>query len=82
MLEDRRAHERINALEGAMKSHLDEHDSFEKALAENTELTRQLVKNTQEIVELVKGIKGFRSLLIWVTPIVAAVYAVWAWIKS
>lgn len=65
-----------------MKSHLDEHDSFEKALAENTELTRQLVKNTQEIVELVKGIKGFRSLLIWATPIVAAIYAVWAWIKS
>lgn len=81
-MEDRRAHERINLLEITMKSHLEEHGSFEKTLAENTELTRQLVKNTQEIVELVKGLKGFRSLLVWATPIVAAIYAGWVWLKA
>lgn len=81
-MEDRLAHERISVLEATMKTHFEEHERFEKALAENTEMTRQLVKNTQEIVDLVKGVKGFRALLLWVTPIVAAVYAVWAWIRG
>lgn len=81
-MEDRRAHDRIDGLEATVKGHLEEHDRFERALAENTEMTRQLVKNTQEIVDLVKGVKGFRAFLLWVTPMVAAAYAVWAWIRS
>lgn len=79
---DKRAHERLDGLEAILKNHLTEHEKFEKALAENTEMTRQLVKNTQEIVDLVKGVKGFRALLLWLTPIVAAVYAAWTWVKS
>lgn len=81
-MEDRRAHERIDGLETTIQNHFTEHEKFERSLAENAEMTRQLVKNTQEIVDLVKGVKGFRALLLWLTPVVAAVYAVWVWIKS
>lgn len=79
---DKRAHARLDGLETIVKNHLTEHEKFEKSLAESTEMTRQLVKNTQEIVDLVKGVKGFRSLLLWLTPIVAAIYGVWTWAKG
>lgn len=81
-MEERRAHERIDALDATMKRHLAEHIQFEKALRDNTEMTRQLVENTREIVDLVKGAKGFRSLILWMTPVVAAGYAIYVWIKS
>lgn len=82
MTEERRAHERITALDAELKLHLAEHAKFEKALEENAAMTRQLVDNTQEIVNLVKGAKGFRSFILWLTPVVAAVYAAWMWAKQ
>lgn len=81
-MEDRRAHERLDNLEVIVKSLTAEQAALAKALAENTEMTRQLVKNTQELVDLVRGVKGFRALILWVTPVVAAGYALYAWVKS
>lgn len=88
-MEERRAHERINALDAELKRHLEEHIKFEKAVADNAEmarqnaeLIRQLVENTREIVDLVKGAKGFRALILWITPVVAAGYAFYVWVKS
>lgn len=81
-MEERRAHERIDALDATLKRHLDEHIKFEKAMEENAAMTRQLVENTREIVDLVKGAKGFRAFILWVTPLVAALYAAYVWAKQ
>lgn len=67
-MEDRRAHQRI--------------DKLEQAIEENTILTRQLVDNTTELVILVKGAKGLRAFILWITPIIAAIMAIWFWIKD
>ncbi len=67
-MEDKRAHERI--------------DNLEQAVAENTALTKQIAENTTELVALVKGVKGFRAMIVWGAPVVAAIYAVWHWIKG
>lgn len=72
---DKRAHERLDKLE--MK-----HVELERAIAENTQLTKTIADNTGELVELVKGVKGIRSLIIWATPIVAAILAVVAYLKG
>lgn len=82
MNEERRAHERIDALEATMTRHMIEHARLEKTLTETSEMTKRLVDNTSEIVVLVRGAKGFRAFLLWITPVVAALYAAYVWVKS
>lgn len=72
---DLRAHERIDVLEVKFVK-------LEKAIVENTNLTQTIADNTGELVELVKGIKGFRSLVVWAAPIVAAGIALVAYLKG
>lgn len=79
---DRRAHARIDGLETTLREHFKEHRRFEKALEENTKMTRTIADNTSELVALVKGAKAGRKFLVWVTPIVAAVMAAWAWLSG
>lgn len=67
-MEDQRAHARI--------------DKLEMAVAENTALTRQIVVNTTELVALVKGARGLRIFVVWVSPLILAVLGVWQWLKS
>ena len=81
-MQDARAHERLNNLEGVVQQHLVSHAAFEKALEENTVMTRVIADNTSELVGLVKGAKGLRSFVVWAAPVVAAGLAVWAWIKG
>lgn len=81
-MEDRRAHERLDTIESAVKNHIQAHQKFEDSLAENTALTQTIADNTSEIVELVKGAKGLRSFVVWATPIMAAAAATWAWMKG
>lgn len=78
----RRAHERLNNLEGVVQQHLISHAAFEKSLSENTALTQQISDNTSELVQLVKGAKGLRSFVVWAAPVAAACIAAWAWIKG
>jgi len=66
---------RLSALESEIKAHT-------VALSENTELTRQVATNTSELVELMKGIKGLRSLVVWGAPLVAAVIALVAYLRE
>lgn len=80
-MEDRRAHERITTLEEILRNHVEGHVKFEAAIAENTKLTQTIADNTSEIVALVKGAKGLRSLMVWATPLVVAILAVWGWLK-
>lgn len=82
MVEDRRAHERLDLVEDKMDKHLADHARFELAIAENTELTKQIAENTSELVNIVKGAKGLRSFVIWAAPIAAAVAACWAFFKD
>lgn len=80
-METRRAHERITSLEVVVKAHIDSHKTLEDGLAENTRLTKTISENTAEIVALIKGVKWFRSFLLWVAPLAAAVAAAWTWLK-
>jgi len=81
MIEDRRAHERIDTLEGAVKQHIEGHAKFEAAIEHNTRLTQSIADNTAELVTLVRGAKGLRSFLVWVTPVMVAFAAVWTWFE-
>lgn len=81
-MQDQRAHERLNNLEGVVQQHIQSHAIFEKSLTENTALTQQISNNTDELVQLVRGAKGLRSFVVWVAPVVAAGLALWAWIKG
>lgn len=75
MAEDRRAHDRLEKIEVAVKSHLEDHMRFEQTL-------QNIAGNTQELVELVRGVKGMRSFIVWIAPVVAAGFALWAWVKA
>lgn len=74
-MDDRRAHDRLDEMDRRLTK-------FEANLRLNTELTRTIAANTTELVDLVKGAKGLRKFVIWATPIVAAVLALWAYIKG
>lgn len=82
MTDDRRAHDRISALETQFNGHLSDHKRFEDSIIENTRITRQIAENTTEIVELVKGAKFMRQMLMWMAPIIVACASLWAWIKT
>ena len=63
-------------------ANLAEHSRFEESLTENTELTKQLVINTQEIIAIIKGVKGFRTFMVWLTPFVVTIGAIIAWFRG
>lgn len=70
-MEDRRAHERIDEVETALKRHLDSHHIMEEAI-------NKIADNTSELVDLFRGAKGLRKLLIWIWPfalILASIFA-------
>lgn len=79
---ERRQHERIGSLEDAVAKIMVQHEQFKTALAENTAMTVTIAKNTAEIIALFKGIKGFRTFVLWVAPLIGIVLAAWAWIKA
>lgn len=88
-MEEKRAHERINdltgkflALEETFTGHIKSHETLEAALAKNTEMTQTIADNTTELVQLVKGAKGLRALIVWATPVVIAAAAVWAFMSG
>lgn len=82
MMEDQRAHVRIDGLETALKDHFQEHKRFEKSLEDNTNLTRTIAENTSELVDLIKGVKVGRKFFMWIAPVVAALMAAWAWFSG
>jgi hypothetical protein len=67
-------HRRISDLAEDSKNHT-------AALLENTMLTKQIADNTSEIVELFRGAKGVRSFVLWLTPYLAGIGAIWATVK-
>lgn len=81
-MEDRRAHDRIEKLETVVQTHLVEHAKFEADLAKNTALTQEIADNTGELVSLLKGVKGLRSLVVWGAPLVAACVALLTYFKG
>ena len=72
---DQRAHQRIDSLEV-------KHAELERAIAANTQLTQTIADNTGELVELVKGVRGVRHLIVWAAPLVAAYFAFSAYLKG
>ena len=82
MLDDRRAHDRITTLENQFNGHLLDHKRFEDSIIENTRITKQIAENTAEIVELFRGAKFMRQMLMWLAPVIVAGASLWAWIKT
>ena len=74
--------ERVTRLEDVVAKHLEGHELFEKAIEENTRLTQSIADNTSEMVALLHGIKGLRSLVVWAAPMVAAFVAVMAYLRK
>jgi len=75
-------HQRLSKVEKAVDELHRNHKSLEKSLHENTALTQTIADNTSELVSLVKGVKGIRTLIVWVTPIVAGVLGLIAYFKG
>ena len=81
-MEDKRAHERITNLEQVMANHIAEHTVLAESIVLNTKLSKEISSNTAELVALVKGVKGFRSFVLWAAPFVAAVMSVLYFLKG
>ena len=79
-MEDRRAHERIDYLEDEFSQQREEHKRLEASLIQNTKLTEAIEANTKELVTLFRGAGSVRTLFVWVSPIVAGIAGLWAFI--
>lgn len=79
--ETRRAHERITGLEDMFFKHLEGHNRFEQAIVENTRITKEIAKNTSDIVAFFAGAKGLRTFILWASPVIIIIMAVWTWLK-
>lgn len=73
-------HSRIKKVEGRLETHDKRITELKDALHENTQLTRQIVDNTGELVELFKGAKMFRKFVLWASPLILAIVAAWQWL--
>lgn len=81
-LQDRRAHERLNSLEQIVAKHISEHAKFEKSITDNTELIKQIVRNTSALVTLYQNAINFRNFILWISPLVVILVGLWVWIRS
>ena len=79
-MEDRRAHKRIDYLEDEFSQQREEHKRLEASLIQNTKLTEAIEANTKELVTLFRGAVSVRTLFVWVSPIVAGIAGLWAFI--
>jgi len=79
-MEDRRAHERIDCLEGEVSQQREAQKRLDASLIQNTKLTEAIEANTKELVTLFRGAVSVRTLFIWVSPIMAGVAGLWAFI--
>ena len=79
-MEDRRAHERIDYLEGEFSQQREEHKRLEASLIQNTKLTEAIEANTKELVTLFRGAVSVRTLFIWASPIMVGIAGLWAFI--
>jgi len=79
-MEDRRAHERIDCLEGEFSQCRKEYKRLEASLIQNTKLTEAIEANTKELVTMFRGAVSVRTLFVWVSPIVAGIAGLWAFI--
>jgi len=81
-MEGRRVHERLTVVEQWVDKHEQRHNEFEEALRLNTELTKAIATNTTELVAIVKGAKGLRSLIAWLAPIFVILAAALAYLRG
>ena len=79
-MEDRRAHERIDCLECEFSQQRKAQKRLNASLIQNTKLTEAIEANTKELVTLFRGAGSVRTLFVWVSPIVAGIAGLWAFI--
>lgn len=81
-MEERRIMHRVTLLEESLQKHLEEHAQIEKTLKDNTESIQKIETNTSELVDLIKGVKGLRSFIVWWSPVAMLILALLAWFKG
>ena len=89
MIKDNLAHQRIDKVEETLNNHYEMITSLKGALDENTSclhentrITQDIANNTSEIVSIIRGVKGFRKLIMFLSPIIIAVMGAIAYIKG
>ena len=75
---DEYAHKRITDVEANVAILRAEQQQFKAAMDENTRITRDIAENTKDMVDLMKGGKVLRQLLVWAV----AIWAAWKFIIS
>lgn len=83
------AHERIDKIESTVNGHgemikalsINQKEQYD-ALQENTQLTKTIADNTDELVTLVKGSKLFYKLIIGIGTLVGIFYSFWIFLRS
>ena len=76
------AHRRIDKLEDAINSLADDHRKTQVALQRNVELTTSMAKNTQDIVDLMRGGKVATRVFLWFVSIAAGVAVLIQYLKD
>ena len=76
ILIDRRAHERLDALDKALIMLRDNQSDMLVKLEANTELTKTIEKNTADAVDLLKGGKVLGRFITWTTSLTALYYII------
>ena len=80
IMEDRRAHERINEMEFHLKAHTQQIEEIKLTVQANTVMTKSIETNTAEIVDILKSAKLISSFIIALAKLGAAlgaIYAMW-----
>ena len=92
---DAQTHERLNNMEKILFSHTDKINMLEvglvnqdwaiadqgRAINENTQITKNIEANTDELVKLFKGVKSLRQLVLFYAPLAAIFAAIWTGIS-
>ena len=78
-MEERRIHHEPCA---TLSQHMTEHEEIQKAVAENHRVMQRIAADTAEIVEIFKGAKFLRNMLLYLAPVVGILYALYYWIKG
>jgi hypothetical protein len=74
-MDARSAHIRIDKMETRV-------ELLEKSIAENTRITQEVADNTAELVEIAKGAKIFRKLILAIAPLCVIGWGFYQWLMS
>lgn len=81
-MKDEHAHRRLDVLDETVKSHDKQLAGLILLVEKNNTMTEQVVKNTQALVDFHKWSKFTQMLILKLTPLAGAIYALYYWIRN